>query len=242
MKNSPAALSSPTVTMRPRRAICSRRAANARWLEPGAALVRARGTHTGVVTRPTSTRTSTATAAISASALEISRAAAASRASVVTLVAMENTPNGNAARAWREPLACRRSSPPLRLGDPPRRRPETRTRTATLTKDQAENEVERRVEVRLGRERDRASEQHDGDDDHERGEDHAGGVACPCPTTVGTGEEHGLLRQHDGADRSAQPERDDDCERRQHRRDSKVSGLRSRLAPIHLPAATGRHQ
>ena len=46
---------------------------------------------------------------------------------------LANTPNENAARAWREPLA-RRSSAPLRLGDPPRRRPETRTRTATLTK------------------------------------------------------------------------------------------------------------
>jgi hypothetical protein len=85
-----------------------------------------------------------------------------------------------------------------------------------VDQDQAENEVERRVEVRLGRERDRASEQHGGDDDHERGEDHAGGVAHPCSTTLGTGEEHGLLRQHDGADRSAQPERDDDRERRQH--------------------------
>jgi hypothetical protein len=43
-----------------------------------------------------------------------------------------NTPNGNAACAWRESLA-RRSSPPWRLGEPPRRRPEARTRTARLT-------------------------------------------------------------------------------------------------------------
>ena len=33
----------------------------------------------------------------------------------------------------------------------------------------------------------------------------------------GAGEERGLLRQHDRADRSAQPERDNDRERRQHR-------------------------
>jgi hypothetical protein len=84
--------------------------------------------------------------------------------------------------------------------------------------------------VRLGRERDRASEQHDGDNDHERGEDHAGGVAYPCPTTVGACEEHGLLRQHDRADRSAQAERDDERERRQHLRHYKVPALRSRLA------------
>jgi fatty-acid desaturase len=45
-----------------------------------------------------------------------------------------------------------------------------------VDQDQAHHEVERRVEVRLGRERDRASEHDDGDDHHERREDHTGGV------------------------------------------------------------------
>ena len=72
---------------------------------------------------------------------------------------------------------------------------------------QAENEVERGVEVRLGRERDRASEEDYGGDDDQQDEDHTSGETRPCPITVGAGEQHGLLRQHDRADRSSQTER-----------------------------------
>jgi hypothetical protein len=76
----------------------------------------------------------------------------------------------------------------------PRRRRETRTTTATLT----ENEVERRVEVLLSQERDRSSEALDDNDDHERRQDHTGGVAHPGPRAVGTGEQHGLFRNMTG--------------------------------------------
>ena len=202
MKNSPAALSSPTVNTRPRRAICSRTAASPRWLGPGHP---GQGEghprrHGNQADEHEDEHRDSCDLSVSPGDLSGGRCDQGQRRDV--------SRHGEHAKRKRRPSLARITRTPAVVPALAARRPapapsQDENENSHGDQDQAENEVERRVEVRLGRERDRASEQHDGDDDHERGEDDAGGVACPCPTTVGAGEEHGLFRQHNGADRSA---------------------------------------
>ena len=220
MKKSPAALSSPTVNPRPRRASWSRTAASPRWLGPGATLVRAMGTHAGMQPgrRVRGRAPLRCDLSVSSGDLFGGRCDQGQRRDVRRHGEhAERKCRGSLARTTRTPVVtvCATRRPALAPS-------QDENENSHADQDQADNDVERRIEVRLGRERDRASEQHDGDDDRECGQDHPGGVAHPCLTTVGAGKEHGLFRQHHRADRSAQAERDDDRERRHHRRDYRV--------------------
>ena len=151
MKNSPAALSSPIVTTRPRRAICSRSAASPRWLGPGATLVRATGTHTSVVTRPTSTRTSTACSCdLSVSPGDLLGGCCDQDQR------REVGRHGKHAERKRRPSPARTTRTPVVIVLATRRpapaAPQHENEGSRKDQDQADDEVERRVEVRLGRE------------------------------------------------------------------------------------------
>ena len=80
----------------------------------------------------------------------------------------------------------------------------------------ADDDVELRVEVRLGRQRDRPAEQDEDAEEDEQRQHRSGRVpACRSPT-VGTGEDHGLLRQHHRAEGTGEAERNDEEQHLEH--------------------------
>jgi hypothetical protein len=70
---------------------------------------------------------------------------------------------------------------------------------------QAESEVERGVEAWLGRKRDRASEDHEGEHDDQQGQDAAGRETQPGALTAGAGEQQVCSVSRTGLTDAARP-------------------------------------